>query len=71
MKAAGIKPTEKSKGKALHKAACRRTNTDSCLGDPFAKAMDLVKGGFMKQVATGAPRPGTDGTIQEPVAVHG
>lgn len=35
-------------------------------GDPFEKAMELVNGGFMGKVATGAPRPGTDGTIGEP-----
>ncbi len=33
-------------------------------GDPFTKAMDLVNSGFMKKLATGAPRPGTDGTIE-------
>lgn len=33
-------------------------------GDPFTKALDLVNSGFMGKLATGAPRPGTDGTIQ-------
>jgi O-acetylhomoserine/O-acetylserine sulfhydrylase len=33
-------------------------------GDPFEKAVGLVNAGFMKRLATGAPRPGTDGTIQ-------
>lgn len=33
-------------------------------GDPFKTALDLVTGGFMGNKATGAPRPGTDGTIQ-------
>ncbi|KAK6950311.1 hypothetical protein K445DRAFT_312766 [Daldinia sp. EC12] len=32
--------------------------------DPFQTAMNLVSGGFMGKLATGAPRPGTDGTIQ-------
>ena len=43
-------------------------------GDPFSKAMDLFNAGFMKKVETGAPRPGTDGTIQDmgpkPMAVQ-
>jgi O-acetylhomoserine/O-acetylserine sulfhydrylase len=33
--------------------------------DPFSKAMNLVSSGFMGKLATGAPRPGTDGTIQD------
>ncbi|KAK1478504.1 hypothetical protein CCUS01_04850 [Colletotrichum cuscutae] len=32
-------------------------------GDPFSKALNLVSGGFMGKASTGAPRPGTDGTI--------
>lgn len=32
--------------------------------DPFQTAANLVSGGFMGKLATGAPRPGTDGTIQ-------
>ncbi len=32
--------------------------------DPFTAALSLVSGGFMSNKATGAPRPGTDGTIQ-------
>jgi hypothetical protein len=32
--------------------------------DPFAKASDLVSGGFMGKLSTGAPKPGTDGTIE-------
>jgi O-acetylhomoserine/O-acetylserine sulfhydrylase len=31
--------------------------------DPFSKALDLVSAGFMGKLATGAPKPGTDGTI--------
>ncbi|KAJ4211814.1 Homocysteine/cysteine synthase [Fusarium solani] len=31
--------------------------------DPFSSALKLVSGGFMGKKATGAPRPGTDGTI--------
>lgn len=31
--------------------------------DPFQTAMNLVSGGFMGKLATGAPKPGTDGTI--------
>lgn len=33
-------------------------------GDPFQTALNLVTGGFMGTKATGAPRPGTDGTVQ-------
>lgn len=33
-------------------------------GDPFAAALNLVSGGFMGKSSTGAPRPGTDGTVQ-------
>ncbi|CCF42213.1 hypothetical protein CH063_12278, partial [Colletotrichum higginsianum] len=32
-------------------------------GDPFDAALRLVSGGFMGEKATGAPRPGTDGTV--------
>ncbi|KAI0131709.1 putative o-acetylhomoserine sulfhydrylase [Hypoxylon sp. NC0597] len=32
--------------------------------DPFQTAANLVSGGFMGKLATGPPRPGTDGTIQ-------
>lgn len=32
--------------------------------DPFKAAMNLVNAGFMGKLATGAPRPGTDGTVQ-------
>lgn len=31
--------------------------------DPFSAAANLVASGFMKDRATGAPRPGTDGTV--------
>lgn len=31
--------------------------------DPFENALGHVKGGFMGKLATGAPRPGTDGTV--------
>ncbi len=30
--------------------------------DPFSTASSLVKGGFMKNWATSAPKPGTDGS---------
>lgn len=33
--------------------------------DPFERAMGNVKNGFMGKLATGAPRPGTDGTISQ------
>ena len=44
-------------------AAAGLTKADKSSGDPFATAMNLVSGGFMGKLATGAPRPGTDGTI--------
>lgn len=44
-------------------AAAGLPTADKSGGDPFAKAMKLIDGGFMKNKATGAPRPGTDGTI--------
>ena len=31
--------------------------------DPFRNAAEFVKQGFMGKLATGAPRPGTDGTV--------
>lgn len=33
--------------------------------DPFKTALGRVKDGFMGKYATGAPRPGTNGTIAE------
>ncbi|KAI1195902.1 putative o-acetylhomoserine sulfhydrylase [Nemania serpens] len=44
-------------------AAAALPKADKSSADPFSKAMDLVSGGFMGKLATGAPRPGTDGTI--------
>ena len=34
--------------------------------DPFETALANVKSGFMGSLATGAPRPGTDGTVPTP-----
>lgn len=45
-------------------AAAGLPKADKSSVDPFSKAMDLVSGGFMGKLATGAPRPGTDGTIR-------
>lgn len=39
------------------------TSADKAVADPFQAALNLVSGGFMKNMATGAPRPGTDGTV--------
>ncbi|KAH8162988.1 hypothetical protein CIB48_g5258 [Xylaria polymorpha] len=44
-------------------AAAGLQKADKSGTDPFSKALDLVSGGFMGKLATGAPKPGTDGTI--------
>lgn len=44
-------------------AAAGLQKADKSGVDPFSKALDLVGGGFMGSLGTGAPKPGTDGTI--------